>query len=125
MPPPWGAFWFVAPGPLAVFPLMMLFKNLDELEPETARAARFNTAALACVLTVTSPLFWFNALRPLSDVPGLAVTLAAQAALVAAYTRQRLNPERTADALEASGRMIVLGAFFSALAIGFLGHAPP
>ena len=59
----------------------------------------------------------------MSDVPGLAAALAAQAALgarvVAAAARRdgdrRLPPERMA----ASGRMIVLGALLAGLAIGF------
>ena len=75
------------------------------------------------MLAIASPLFWFNALRPLSDIPGLAVTLAAQAALASAYLKQRMDPSRTPQALEASGKMIVLGAFLSALAIGFRSQA--
>jgi len=111
-------------GALAVFPLMRLFESLDALEPQDSpRFASAAPAALATVLAMASPLFWFNALRPLSDIPGLAVTLAAQAALVSAYVRQRLDPSRTPQALEASGTMIVLGAFLSALAIGFRSQA--
>ena len=111
-------------GALAVFPLMRLFENLEALDPQESRAwPRSTLAALATVLTVASPLYWFNALRPLSDIPGLAVTLAAQAALAAAYVRQRLDPSRTPQALEASGTMIVLGAFLSAVAIGFRSQA--
>ena len=59
----------------------------------------------------------------MSDIPGLAVTLAAQAALVSAFVRQRLNPARTPEALADSGKMIVLGAFLSALAIGMRSQA--
>ena len=81
------------------------------------------TASLAALLAVASPLYWFNAGRPMSDIPGLALTLAAQAALVSAFVRQRLNPARTPEALADSGRMIVLGAFLSALAIGMRSQA--
>jgi hypothetical protein len=75
------------------------------------------------VLTIASPLFWFNALRPLSDIPGLAAILAAQAALVSPTSGSGGNPSRTPEALEASGKMIVLGAFLSAVAIGFRSQA--
>jgi Protein of unknown function (DUF2723) len=110
-------------GALAVFPLMRLFENVDALEPQREGRRPSAIATLATALAVASPLYWFNALRPLSDIPGLAVTLAAQAALSAAYVRQRLDPGRTPQMLEASGQMIVLGAFLSALAIGFRSQA--
>jgi Protein O-mannosyl-transferase TMEM260-like len=84
----------------------------------------FDARALAATaLAVSCPLFWYMAVRPLSDVPGLAAALASQACLALAWQRQRpspgrdrrLNPERMA----ASGGMIVLGAFLAAVAIGF------
>jgi hypothetical protein len=110
-------------GALAVFPLLALFRSIEALEPQEDRARPGLTPALATVLVIASPLYWFNALRPMSDIPGLAVTLAAQAALAAAYVRQRMDPSRTPQALEASGKMIVLGAFLSAIAIGFRSQA--
>jgi len=109
-------------GALAVFPLMKIYADLEALGgrqgPDSA-----TPVALAALLAVASPLYWFNAGRPMSDVPGLAVTLAAQAALVSAFVRQRMNPERTPAALADSGRMIVLGAFLAALAIGTRSQA--
>ena len=108
-------------GALAVFALVALFRNVDVLDESTCEGP--GIALLAVVVTVCSPLYWFNALRPMSDVPGLAVTLAAQAALATAYARQRLDPSRTPQALEASGKMIVLGAFLAAVAIGFRSQA--
>ncbi|MBA3271484.1 MAG: DUF2723 domain-containing protein, partial [Acidobacteria bacterium] len=76
----------------------------------------------ATALAVASPLFWYLAVRPMSDVPGLAVALAAQTCLALAWWRQqgdavgdrRLSPNR----VEASGRMIVLGALLTGLAMG-------
>jgi hypothetical protein len=109
-------------GAVAVFPLLAIYSNFEALR-ETRDTRAWLTAAAAAALTVTSPLYWFNAERPLSDVPGLAMTLVAQAALVAAFARQRLNPERTPEALAASGQMIVLGAFLSAIAIGMRSQA--
>lgn len=110
-------------GALAVFPLLKLFEAIGSLERQTDHTSSPAEPFLAAVLVVASPLYWFNALRPMSDIPGLAVTLAAQAALAVAYVRQRLDPSRTPVALEASGKMIVLGAFLSALAIGFRSQA--
>ncbi|HXG88314.1 MAG TPA: DUF2723 domain-containing protein [Vicinamibacterales bacterium] len=80
-------------------------------------------ALAATALTIACPLFWYLGVRPMSDVPGLAAALAAQAALALAWWRQqrdadgdrRLAPER----IGASGRMIVLGALLAGLAIGF------
>jgi hypothetical protein len=80
-------------------------------------------AIAATALTASSPLFWYLSVRPMSDVPGLAAALAALACLAIAWFRQRpepsgdrrLSPQR----MEASGRMIVLGALLTGIAIGF------
>jgi hypothetical protein len=115
-------------GALAIFPLMKLFENLERLDrvPAEARSAKAGPSSIvrfATIVAIASPLYWFNALRPLSDIPGLALTLAAQAALATAFVRQRVNPERTPQALADSGQMIVLGAFLSAIAIGMRSQA--
>ncbi|HKY20997.1 MAG TPA: DUF2723 domain-containing protein [Vicinamibacterales bacterium] len=109
-------------GALAVFPLMTIYADLEALQGRQESDSAI-PIALAALLTLVSPLYWFNAGRPMSDVPGLAVTLTAQAALVSAFVRQRMNPARTPAALAASGRMIVLGAFLAALAIGMRSQA--
>jgi hypothetical protein len=76
----------------------------------------------ATAITVSCPLFWYLAVRPMSDLPGLAVALAAQACLMAAWWRQTPGPDGdrrlTPAATAASGRMIVIGAFLAALSIG-------
>src|SRR6185295_18991520 len=41
-------------------------------------------------LGVTSPLYWFTAARPLSDMPGLAAALAVQALTLGATTTHGL-----------------------------------
>jgi hypothetical protein len=109
-------------GALAVFPMMRLCADVEALGGRTEPQASF-TASLSALVLVVSPLYWFNASRPMSDIPGLAAVLAAQAALVSAFVRQRLNPGRTPEAIADSGRMIVLGAFLSALAIGMRSQA--
>ena len=109
------ALWGAVFGALSVFPLFLFFRALD------GHAWR---AALAVAVTLATPLFWFNASRPLSDVPGLAVTVLAQALIVMAFARQqdaRRGTDGAAvdrDALLASGRLFVLGAFVAGLAIG-------
>ena len=113
-------------GALAVFPLVKLFENIAALTDDgrsTIDDRRWTMASLATIVAIASPLYWFNSLRPLSDIPGLALTLASQAALATAYVRQRMNPNRTPEALTESGQMIVLGAFLSALAIGMRSQA--
>ena len=60
----------------------------------------------ATVVTVCAPLFWFTALRPLSDMAGLMFAVAAQALLVAVILGR------------ASAQALIGGAFLSALAVG-------
>ena len=76
---------------------------------------------------MTAPLFWMTASRPMSDTAGLAVALTAQAILLTAIVRQRAAAaagESPSSALGvASGRLVLLGAFVSALAIGFRSQA--
>lgn len=60
-------------GALAAWPLMALW---------TALGASPRRAWLATVITMTSPLFWYSGIRPLSDLPGLAAALGSIALLV-------------------------------------------
>ncbi|MGQ0733712.1 MAG: protein O-mannosyl-transferase family [Acidobacteriota bacterium] len=78
--------------------------------------------AAQTALALTCPLFWYLAVRPMSDMPGLTAAVAAQAALALAWWRQRptasgdrrLTPER----MIASGRWIVLGALMAGVSMG-------
>lgn len=95
-------------------------------QAEGGRAAPWGTldvpALGATALAVTCPLIWSLAIRPMSDLPGLAIALAAQACLLTAWWWQtpaadgerRMVPATTA----ASGRMIVLGALLAGVAVG-------
>jgi hypothetical protein len=80
------------------------------------------SALAATAIAVSCPLFWYLTVRPMSDLPGLAVAMASQASLLLAWWRQ--TPGHDADrrlspaAMAASGRMIVIGAFLAALSIG-------
>lgn len=84
-------------------------------------------AIAATALALTCPLLWTLAIRPLSDLPGLALALVSQACLLTAWRWQavppggdrRLTPEVTAK----SGRMIVLGALLAGVAVGMRSQA--
>ena len=80
------------------------------------------SALSATAITVSCPLFWYLAVRPMSDLPGLAFALAAQACLLLAWSRQApaADGDRrlTLAMVTASGRMIVAGALLAAVSIG-------
>jgi hypothetical protein len=124
------AFWGALLGALAAFPLLWLFEAFAASEirpagpaftggPPAGRDAgsRGRTVArLAVLVALASPLFWFTAHRPMSDVPGLAVALAAQACLATAWLRGRAAPPEAEP--RSVDRLIVAGAFLAALGIG-------
>ncbi len=62
----------VVAGALGVVALGAFFTRIDRGLPRP-------WAMAAVLLTVTSPLYWFTAVRPLSDMPGLAASIAVQA----------------------------------------------
>jgi hypothetical protein len=125
----WGALF----GALSAFALLRLFGALDALDgdlvfpPARLRQLRvgewLGRPAVAAALTMMAPLFWMTASRPMSDSAGLAVSLTAQAILLTAMVRQRAaaaaGESPSSGAAARSGRIILLGAFVSALAIGF------
>jgi hypothetical protein len=74
------SFCGVLAGALAAVALVLLFYRLEG----SARRA-----GAAMLLTLASPLYWFTSARPLSDVPGLALALAAQAVLAGAFLHQQ------------------------------------
>jgi hypothetical protein len=100
--------------------------NPEGLPPQTQTTVDV-VAIAATALALTSPLLWTLAVRPLSDLPGLALALVSQGFLLAAWRWQsvppggerRLTPELTAR----SGRMIVLGALVAGLAVGMRSQA--
>jgi len=70
----------VLAGGLAALALVAVFSRIEDNKWR---------ASAAMLLTLASPLYWFTSARPLSDLPGLAMALAAQAILAAAYVHQR------------------------------------
>ena len=110
----WGAVF----GALSVFPLMALFRSIEALDRSADAAERDRRVMLATIVVVASPLFWFTALRPLSDMTGLGMALAAQACLASAFARRRMADAASPAAVGESGRLIVAGALIAGLAVG-------
>lgn len=86
------ALWSVLSAPVALIAAMRVY-----------RAASPRSAGPAAVLLACAPVFVVTALRPMSDTPGLAAALGAQALLL-----HSLNDRR----------YLVLGAFAAGLAAG-------
>jgi hypothetical protein len=107
----------------AVFPLFRVFSALVPVRAGPAPWAEIDRTALgATVLTMASPLLWTLTVRPMSDLPGLALALVAQACLLTAWWWQTPQPDgdrrMTPETLASSGRMIVLGALVAGVAVG-------
>ena len=150
------AIWGVLFGALAAFALVRVFACLDALDggPDIspvvvcgandttrggvsaggggppAKQARdwISPPALAVLLTLTAPLYWLTASRPMSDMAGLAAIVAAQALLLTAMVRSREAAAAGVSAYDAaalarSGRLVLMGAFATAIAIGFRSQA--
>ena len=130
----WGALF----GALAAFALLRLFACLDALDDPSAtpvgaghaggRPPWLTVPLAASLLTMTAPLYWITALRPMSDMAGLAVTLAAQAILLTALVQQSGMRDAVTGRIDGgratgSGRLILAGAFACAIAIGFRSQA--
>jgi hypothetical protein len=97
------AIWSAIGGALLAPLLFAFFSALD-------RDDGGSRAAIATVVTIASPLVWFNAARPMSDVAGLAVAFAGLAALATL-----LAPPSTSSSSAAAP---VAGAFLVGLSIG-------
>ena len=110
----WGAIF----GALSVFPLVALFRSIEAMDGTATDATRDRRAAFATLVVVASPLYWFTALRPLSDTPGLGFALASQACLALAFVRRRSADHADPAAIAQSGRLIVVGALIAGLAVG-------
>ncbi|PYR40746.1 MAG: hypothetical protein DMF95_32785 [Acidobacteria bacterium] len=73
----------IVAGTLGVLAMAALYRRLNGPGP--------NASSLAAVgVAMTSPLYWFTAVRPLSDVSGLAAALAVQAMTLGATSTRAL-----------------------------------
>lgn len=95
------AFLSVLFGSLSVFPLYFLLREL------TSRGG----AALACVLTLMSPLVWFNSVRPMSDLTGFFTVLVSQCLLLKGALRMNRDTDH-------GRRLWHLGVVAAGLAMG-------
>ncbi len=78
--------------------LLLVFTLWRTLDPHPLRPA------LAAVMAAASPLFWFTSLRPLSDVSGLCVAVAALVFIA------RALPAGSSSAREPATRALLAGA---------------
>jgi hypothetical protein len=97
------AVWSALSGAALVVLLFALFRRLDPGDNAVRRAWWAMAVAVAC------PLFWFTALRPLSDMTGLAAAIAAQALIMPLAVRRS---NRRVDL------MLIGGAFVAGVAAG-------
>jgi hypothetical protein len=97
------AVWSALAGSILIALVYLFWRRLDGDE---------RRATMAAILTATCPLFWFTALRPLSDMTGLAFAVAALATLAAAVATIDMTPERRM-------RLLAVGACLAGLSTGF------
>jgi hypothetical protein len=77
------SIWSVLAGAVAIVAVAHVFAAIQE------RHDRLRTTVLATVLLATAPLFWITGLRPMSDMPGMAIALVTQALLLRGLSEPR------------------------------------
>ena len=76
------AVWSLAGGALAIVAAAMFYRALEATFPDEAARVSPMVAIGAAALLAVAPLFSISGVRPLSDMPGLALALLAQALIV-------------------------------------------
>ena len=108
------AIWSALGGALALVAAFMVFRAVADIDGAsrpmsghptgtTAPGAADRAAVWATTLLAVAPLFWMSGLRPMSDMPGLALVLVAQALLLSSWKTPHL---------------FAAGAFVAGLAVG-------
>jgi hypothetical protein len=92
------ALWSAIAGAVAIVAVAHVFALVTSEPPRLRGLSVWATALLAA-----APLFWLSGLRPMSDLPGLAGALVAQALILSG---------------RANARRLILGAFVAGLAAG-------
>src|SRR5262245_32133449 len=100
------AIWSLIAGTVAVFVVAELLIAIG-VSPVVA--------SLAAIVSVASPLFWFSAVRPLTDVPGLVAAIFVQWHLVRGLWAIR---SKTADAANRLPRELIWSAALAGLIVG-------
>ncbi len=103
------AVWSACFGALAAFGLFRLFVGLGQSPRH---------AALATAVTLASPLFWFSGVRPMSDMPGLAMASLALGLIAPWLTVRRSDAQSSSGAVNSSRGALMLACFFAGLAPG-------
>lgn len=84
----------VVAGAVAIVAAWHLFAEIADHQgpPRTGQrdAARTLVVRVATILLAAAPLFWMSGLRPMSDMPGLALAMTAQALALQGRARPRL-----------------------------------
>jgi len=113
------AVWSAICGALLTFFLYGLFRALVSESP--GLVSRWMPVC-ATVVTVMSPLYWFTALRPLSDMTGLAAAVVAQSLIVSLLSGLS-GPSALASAAFLSGLAIGIRSQTALLTLPLLGLA--
>ncbi|OFW05553.1 MAG: hypothetical protein A3I61_04510 [Acidobacteria bacterium RIFCSPLOWO2_02_FULL_68_18] len=88
------ALWSAVAGAVAIIAVARVFAAVND-EPRTSGSRTpdpGSRATWAAALLAAGPLFWMSGLRPMSDLPGLAAALVAQAVILGG----RSDPRRLA-----------------------------
>src|SRR4029453_10121200 len=101
------AIWGLVAGTVAVFAVAELL---------IAIGVAPLLASLAAVLFVASPLFWFSAVRPLTDVPGFVAALVVQWSLVRGLRAIRAHTD--AGVVNRVPRQLIWGAALAGVIVG-------
>jgi hypothetical protein len=87
------AIWSAIGGGIALLAAFSIFSSLDRAGSASgaAHVAGFRSTAMwATVLLAAAPLFWVAGSRPMSDIPGLAMAMLAQALILRSSTKRSL-----------------------------------
>jgi transmembrane protein TMEM260 (protein O-mannosyltransferase) len=118
------AIWSAVGGAGCIIAAWFLFAALCARLPATASGLRASPEAgssrsevlWATLLLAAAPDFWMTGLRPMSDMPGLALAVAAQALLLARHgPEDRHGPEERHGPF---GSAIIVGALLAGIATG-------
>ena len=105
------AVWSAIAGAIALVAAAAFFRRLGE-------DADASSSLWAVVLLAVAPLFWMSGLRPMSDMPGLAAALVAQALFARTIRVGRALPGPPGEPDTARPTVLMTGALVAGLAAG-------
>ena len=113
------AIWSMVAGAVAILAVASMFAALEADPAEHQPPRSRHVAIWATTLLAVAPLFWLSGLRPMSDLPGLAVALVAQVLVL----QGRGDRRRLIQGALASGLAAGLRAQTAWLTVPLLGLA--